>query len=110
MSDRGRHLRSVSADDVTTFEAVRPRLFGIAYRVLGSASEADDVVQETWIRWQGTDRTQVRDAGAFLATTTLRLALNVLDSARARRETHIGLLLVERADAAADPSLDAERG
>ena len=91
------------------FQSVRPRLFGIAYRVLGSASEAEDVVQETWVRWQGTDRSEVRDAAAFLATTTTRLAINVVQSARARRETHIGPRLVDSVDAAANPSLDAER-
>jgi RNA polymerase sigma factor (sigma-70 family) len=100
----------VSTTDAASFQRVRPRLFGIAYRVLGSANEADDVVLETWIRWQSTDRTQVRDTAAFLATTTLRLAINVAHSAHARRETHIGLWLVERVDAAADPSLDVERG
>jgi RNA polymerase sigma-70 factor, ECF subfamily len=101
---------AVSEADAALFHAARRRLFGIAYRVLGSASEADDVVQETWIRWQGTDRTKVRDAPAFLATTTTRLAINVAQSARARRETHIGLWLLDRVDAAADPWLDAERG
>jgi RNA polymerase sigma-70 factor (ECF subfamily) len=98
----------VSETDAAVFQTVRPRLFGIAYRVLGTASEADDVVQETWIRWQGTDRSTVRDAAAFLATTTTRLAINVTQSARARREVHIGLPLVEVVDAAANPSLDAE--
>jgi RNA polymerase sigma-70 factor, ECF subfamily len=100
----------VSEADAASFQAVRPRLFGIAYRVLGSASEADDVVQEAWIRWQGTDRSKVRDVAAFLATTTLRLALNVAQSAHARRETHIGLWHFDRVDAAANPWLDAERG
>jgi RNA polymerase sigma-70 factor, ECF subfamily len=100
----------VSDADVASFQIVRPRLFGIAYRVLGTASEADDVVQETWIRWQGTDRAKVRDTGAFLATTTTRLAINVVQSAHARREAHIGLRPLDRADAAANPSLDAERG
>jgi RNA polymerase sigma-70 factor, ECF subfamily len=100
----------VSEADAVSFQIVRPRLFGIAYRVLGSASEADDVVQETWIRWQGTDRTLVRDVAAFLATTTMRLALNVSQSAHARRETHIGLWHFDRVDAAANPWLDAERG
>jgi RNA polymerase sigma-70 factor, ECF subfamily len=99
----------VSAADAALFQTTRPRLFGIAYRVLGSASEADDVVQETWIRWQGTDRSTVRDAAAFLATTTMRLAINVTQSARARRETLIGPRLVDPVDAAANPSLDAEQ-
>jgi RNA polymerase sigma-70 factor, ECF subfamily len=100
----------VSEADAASFQIVRSRLFGIAYRVLGSPAEADDVVQEAWIRWQGTDRTEVRDAAAFLAATTTRLAINVSQSARARRETHIGLWLLDRVDAAANPSLDAERG
>ena len=100
----------VSEADAALFQTVRPRLFGIAYRVLGNASEADDVVQETWIRWQGTDRRTVRDAAAFLATATTRLAINVAQSARARRETYIGPRVVDRVDAAANPSLDAEQG
>jgi len=57
------------------FENVRPRLFGIAYRMLGSAAEAEDIVQDAWLRWQGTDRSSVVDPPAFLATTTTRLAI-----------------------------------
>lgn len=91
------------------FHAVRPRLFGIAYRVLGSPAEADDVVQDAWIRWQGTDQTTVRDAPAFLATTTTRLAINVGQSARARHETSIEMRNGEPMDAGADPALDAEQ-
>lgn len=60
----------VSEHDTATFEAARPRLFGIAYRMLGSREEADDVVQEAWLRWQRTDREPVRDPAAFLAKTT----------------------------------------
>ena len=99
----------ISEADAAVFQTVRPRLFGIAYRVLGSASEADDVVQETWIRWQNADRGEVRDAAAFLATTALRLAINVTQSARARRETHIGTQLDDALDVTADPAHDAER-
>jgi RNA polymerase sigma-70 factor, ECF subfamily len=99
---------AVSDMDAASFHTVRPRLFGIAYRVLGSASEADDVVQDTWIRWQGTDRTKVRDAPAFLATTTTRLAINVDQSARVRREISVEPA-VEPVDAGADPSLGAEQ-
>jgi RNA polymerase sigma-70 factor, ECF subfamily len=91
------------------FEAVRPRLFGIAYRTLESAADADDVVQDTWIRWQGTDRNSVRDAAAFLATTTKRLALNVAQSARVRRETSIDPWDAEPVAVQADPTLAAER-
>ena len=74
-------------DGLAAFMSVRPRLFGIAYRMLGSAAEAEDVVQDVWVRWQTTDRSVVRDAAAFLATTTTRLAINVMQSARSRRET-----------------------
>jgi RNA polymerase sigma-70 factor (ECF subfamily) len=99
----------VIASDAASFETVRPRLFGIAYRVLGSATDADDVLQDAWLRWQRTDRTEVRDADAFLAATTTRLAINVIQSARHRHETHIGPLLDERVDTGADPCADAER-
>ena len=98
-----------AARHVASFEAVRPRLFGIAYRTLESAPDAEDVVQAAWIRWQGTDRDKVRDADAFLATTTKRLALNVAQSARARRETPIGPWDPEPVDVHADPTLGAER-
>ena len=95
--------------DAASFEAVRPRLFGIAYRTLESVADADDVVQTTWIRWQRTDRNEVRDPAAFLATTTKRLALNVAQSARARRETSIDPWHLEPVDLHADPTLGAER-
>jgi RNA polymerase sigma-70 factor, ECF subfamily len=99
----------VSDADAASFHTLRPRLFGIAYRVLGTATEADDVVQDTWIRWQGTDRSKVRDAAAFLAATTMRLAITVGQSARARRETSIEPRPVEPVDTGADPSLGAEQ-
>nr|WP_296072149.1 RNA polymerase sigma-70 factor [uncultured Actinoplanes sp.] len=92
------------------FESVRPRLFGIAYRMLSSASEAEDLVQDVWLRWQLCDRSQVRNPAAFLATTTTRLAINELQSARARRETYVGPWLPEPVDTSADPYLGAERG
>jgi RNA polymerase sigma-70 factor (ECF subfamily) len=92
-----------------TFSGLRPRLFGIAYRMLGSAAEAEDVVQEVWLRWQATDRSLVRDPAAFLATTTTRLALNVAQSARSRRETYVGQWLPEPVDTRDDPALGAER-
>ncbi|MFQ3555397.1 RNA polymerase sigma-70 factor [Streptomyces gramineus] len=91
------------------FLAVRSRLFGIAYRVLGSAAEAEDVVQETWLRWQNTDRSKVLEPAAFLATTTTRLAINVAQSARVRRESYIGPWLPEPVDTRNDPQLGAER-
>lgn len=92
------------------FTSVRPRLFGIAYRLLGSATEAEDLVQEAWLRWQTCDRATVVNPAAFLATTTTRLAINALQSARVRRETCIGSWLPESVDPSADPYLEAERG
>jgi RNA polymerase sigma-70 factor (TIGR02957 family) len=103
-----------AADDLeeaaAVFTGVRPRLFGIAYRMLGSASEAEDLVQDVWLRWQTTDRSVVVHPAAFLATTTTRLAINALQSARARRETYVGPWLPEPVDTSADPYLGAERG
>lgn len=102
------------ADDLEAataiFTAVRPRLFGIAYRMLSSAAEAEDLVQEVWLRWQTCDRTAVVNPAAFLATTTTRLAINALQSARVRRETYVGPWLPEPVDTSADPYLGAERG
>ncbi len=75
---------------VSAFVQHRARLFGIAYRVLGSVVEAEDVVQEVWLRWQKTDRSVVVSPVAFLSSATTRLAINVAQSARVRRETYIG--------------------
>jgi RNA polymerase sigma factor (sigma-70 family) len=102
--------RRTHDDGLSAFMSVRPRLFGIAYRMLGSAAEAEDVVQDVWVRWQTADRSVVRDAAAFLATTTTRLAINVMQSARSRRETSAGPWLPEPVDTSADPELGAEHG
>ncbi|MEV5958102.1 RNA polymerase sigma-70 factor [Streptomyces sp. NPDC051987] len=91
------------------FLAARPQLFGIAYRVIGSAVEAEDVVQEAWLRWQSTDRAGVREPAAFLATVTTRLAINFTRSARVRRESYVGPWLPEPVSTSADPQLGAER-
>ncbi len=99
----------MATDALTVFETVRPRLFGIAYRMMGTVSEAEDLVQEAWLRWQGADRGEVREPAAFLATTVTRLALNELESARARREQYVGPWLPEPVDTSADPALGAER-
>lgn len=106
---RADHGRKVSDADAASFQAVRSRLFGIACRVLGDATEADDVVQETWIKWQTTDRSAVRDPAAFLATTTRNLAIHVIQSARARREASVGPRRVEAFDLDADPACEVER-
>jgi RNA polymerase sigma factor (sigma-70 family) len=100
---------STDGDGLSAFLNVRPRLFGIAYRILRSAAAAEDIVQDVWVRWQTTDRSVVRDTPAFLATTTTRLAINVIKSARSRRETYIGPSLPEPVDTSADPTFGAER-
>ncbi|MFD0539026.1 sigma factor-like helix-turn-helix DNA-binding protein [Actinomadura luteofluorescens] len=78
--------------------------------MLGSATEAEDLVQDVWLRWQTYDRAAVADPAAFLATTITRLAINVLQSARVRRESYVGPWLPEPVDTGADPYLGAERG
>lgn len=91
------------------FLSARPRLFGIAYRILGSAVEAEDIVQDTWLRWQNTDRAQIHEPAAFLTTVTTRLAINLAQSARVRRESYVGPWLPEPVDTTQDPHLGAER-
>ena len=77
-------------DAAATFAPLRPRLARIAYRMLGSVAEAEDIVQDAYLRWHGTDRTAVADAKAFLSKTVTRLCLDHLKSARVKRETYIG--------------------
>lgn len=77
------------------FEPHRKYLTGIAYRMLGSLAEAEDVVQDVYLRWHRTDRSAVIDPRSFLARITTRLCLDVLKSARMRRETYVGPWLPE---------------
>jgi RNA polymerase sigma factor (sigma-70 family) len=94
----------------SVFVVVRPRLFGIAYRIVGNAPEAEDIVQDVWLRWQRTDRTAVIDPGAFLATATTRLSINLVRCARRRHETYVASWLSqESVDDDADPQTQAER-
>jgi RNA polymerase sigma-70 factor (ECF subfamily) len=88
-------------DAAATFAPLRPRLTRIAYRMLGSVAEAEDVVQDAYLRWHGTDRAAVTDAKAFLSKTVTRLCLDQLKSARVKRETYIGPWVPE-------PMIDAE--
>ena len=97
-------------DGLAAFAPVRPRLFGIAYRMLGSAAEAEDIVQDVWLRWQSANRGAVENPPAFLATTTTRLCINLSQSAQSRRETYVGTWLPEPVDTSSDPGLGAERG
>lgn len=85
-----------TVDDPTlVFEQERARLIRLAYRMLGSFGEAEDVVQDAWLRWRHVDHAGVASAGAFLSRTVTRLCLDVMKSARVRRETYFGTWLPE---------------
>ncbi len=85
------HARSDAAD----FEASRKVLWGLAYRMLGSHADAEDAVQETWLRWQAADRSTIDNPRAWLVTACTRLCIDQLRSARHRRETYVGPWLPE---------------
>ncbi|MFH9075342.1 RNA polymerase sigma-70 factor [Streptomyces alboflavus] len=88
-------MAPLTMDDVDRFEASRPRLEAIAYRLLGSSTEAEDAVQDTFLRWQGADVDRVEVPEAWLTKVLTNLCLNQLTSARARRETYVGEWLPE---------------
>ena len=83
------------SNPAASFEPYRRRLLGLAYRMLGSMADAEDAVQETYLRWHGADRDHVADPKAFLMTTTTRICLDMLTSARARHEEYVGPWLPE---------------
>ncbi len=83
------------SNPAASFEPHRRRLLGLAYRMLGSMADAEDAVQETYLRWHSADRDKVSDPRAFLMTTTARICLDMLTSARARREEYVGPWLPE---------------
>jgi RNA polymerase sigma-70 factor, ECF subfamily len=83
------------SNPAASFEPYRRRLLGLAYRMFGSIADAEDAVQETYLRWHATDRDRVSDPKAFLMTTTTRICLDMLTSARARREEYVGPWLPE---------------
>ena len=85
----------LSPHEVDVFEDSRARLEAIAYRLLGSASDAEDAVQDTFLRWQATDRERIETPAAWLTKVLTNLCLNQLTSARARRETYVGTWLPE---------------
>src|SRR3954469_16891341 len=85
----------LTASDVDRFEASRPRPEAIAYRLLGSAGEAEDVVQETFLRWHAADVDRIEVPEAWLTKVLTNLCLNQMTSARARRETYVGQWLPE---------------
>jgi RNA polymerase sigma-70 factor (ECF subfamily) len=96
------------ADAAATFEACRPRLLRIAYGILGRVGEAEDIVQDAWLRLERADPATIENLPAWLTTVVGRLALDALGSARRRRETYVGEWLPEPLVAAPDddPTLD----
>ena len=96
-------------DGLSDFVPVRSRLFSIAYRMLGSAAEAEDIVQDVWLRWQSANRSAVENPAAFLAKTATRLCINLAQSAHTRHEIYMDTWLPEPADTSIDTELDAER-
>ena len=82
-------------EPTATFEEARPRLFGVAYRMLGSVADAEDVVQEAFLRWLSARPEDVREPAAWLTTVVTRLCIDQLKSARARRERYVGPWLPE---------------
>lgn len=82
-------------DPVTAFETQRPRLLRLAYRMLGSHAEAEDMVQEAWLRWQNGDHGTIAEPAAWLTRVVSRLCLDQMKSARARRESYPGTWLPE---------------
>ncbi|OHV72804.1 sigma-70 family RNA polymerase sigma factor [Ensifer sp. LCM 4579] len=81
---------AANGDPAASFDPLRPMLIRVAYRMLGSVADAEDMVQEAFIRWMGADRTAVREPEAFLRRTVTRLCLDQLKSARRQRETYVG--------------------
>jgi RNA polymerase sigma-70 factor (ECF subfamily) len=90
-------------DTTDTFQTHRPRLFALAYRLLGSRSDAEDVVQDAWLRWQGADVAGIRDPEGWLVTATTRLGLDRLRARRNARIEYVGPWLPEPLEIALDP-------
>lgn len=83
------------SDPLLVFQRHRPRLYAIAYRMLGAVAEAEDVVQEAWLRWHGADRDAIENAEAWLVTATTRLSIDRLRAAKAERAHYTGVWLPE---------------
>jgi RNA polymerase sigma-70 factor (ECF subfamily) len=90
-----RRVTDVATDRAAQFTEARPLLFGLAYRMLGVRADAEDVVQEAFLRWQAARHQEIASPRAYLTTITARLALDQLKSARVKRETYVGTWLPE---------------
>lgn len=86
---------SASPADSDAFDALRPRLFSIAYRMLGTRADAEDVLQDAWLRWHRTDHAALQSAEAWLVTVVTRLAIDRLRAAKVEREAYVGWWLPE---------------
>src|SRR4051812_10842627 len=87
--------KTKSEDAAATFKLLHPKLVRVAYRMLGSVHDANDIVQEAFIRWTSIDTSEIREPEAFLRRTVTRLCLDQLKSARHQRETYLGPWLPE---------------
>src|SRR3974377_1609710 len=96
-----------AGDDVQSFESHRRALTGLAYRMLGSRAEAEDVVQDAYLRWHGADRATIEDPRRYLGTVVTRLCLDRMKSAAKRREVYVGQWLPEPV---VDEPLDSDIG
>jgi RNA polymerase sigma-70 factor, ECF subfamily len=94
-------------DPSATFEILRPQLFRVAYGILGSVAEAEEVVQDAWLRLDGADQERIENLAAWLKTVVSRLALDALDSARSRRERYVGEWLPEPLVGGVDDSIES---
>src|ERR1700749_1637511 len=95
-----------SQEAAGVFDPLRPKLIRVAYRMLGSLADAEDVVQDAFLRWLGTDRNAVREPEAFLRRVVTRLCLDFIKSARNQRETYVGTWLPEPLVEADDRDID----
>jgi RNA polymerase sigma-70 factor (ECF subfamily) len=101
---------SLAPGGLDTFEGERARLAGLAYRITGSLVDAEDVVQEVWIRWAAPDAATVDNPAGWLTTVTSRLALDYLRAQRRRREVYVGPWLPDPVRTARDAEETAELG
>ncbi len=93
-------------DDVSVFEAARPMLLGLAYRILGSRAEAEDAVQDTYLKWQSADRSMIDNPGSWLTTLCTRRCIDLLRSARTSRVDYVGAWLPEPLQTSAELEAD----